>query len=169
MVYLGDGLVWSQELRDPLDQPNITFSKHVTPRKMVKSLSHRWNISFSSVLYKCRLWWTEVLTCSSLPQPGEETQGIWLADVRGKAGIWQQRLLLGWRTWWQMGFEEDWDKWPQFHVKLFLVWLKCKTLIKLWRVWKIGKLVFVSVSLSLLLLPSKSQGSAIWQHICNKK
>ena len=50
MVCLGDGVVWSQELRDPLDQPNITFSKHVTPRKKVKTLSHRWNISFSSVL-----------------------------------------------------------------------------------------------------------------------
>ena len=32
------------------------------------------------------------------------------------------------------------------HVKLFLVLLKCNTLIKLWRVWNIGKLVFVSVS-----------------------
>ena len=34
----------------------------------------------------------------------------------------------------------------QFHVKLFLVLLKCNTLIKLLRVWKIGKLVFLSVS-----------------------
>ena len=34
----------------------------------------------------------------------------------------------------------------QFHVKLFLVLLKCNTLIKLWRVWKIGKLVVFSVS-----------------------
>ena len=33
----------------------------------------------------------------------------------------------------------------QFHVELFLVLLKCNTLIKLWRVWKIGKLVFFSL------------------------
>ena len=102
MVYLGDGVVWSQELRDPLDQPNITFSKHVTPRKKVKTLSHRWNTSFSSVLWDLNVdcGQTEVLTCSPTPypQPGEETQGIWLADVRGKAGIWQQWLLLGCRT-----------------------------------------------------------------------
>ena len=36
--------------RERLDQPNITFSKHVTPRKKVKTLSLRCNISFSSVL-----------------------------------------------------------------------------------------------------------------------
>ena len=58
----------------------------------------------------------------------------------------------------------------QFHVKLFWVLLKCNTLIKLWRVWKIGKLVFFSVSVLFpLLLPSKWKGSGIWQHICNKK
>ena len=39
-----------------------------------------------------------------------------------------------------------------------------------WRLWKIGKLVFFSVSVLFpLLLPSKWKGSGIWQHICNKK
>ena len=43
----------------------------------------------------------------------------------------------------------------QFHVKLFLVLLKCNTLIKLWRVWNIGKLVFVSVSPIFLFAVTK--------------
>ena len=43
----------------------------------------------------------------------------------------------------------------QFHVKLFLVLLKCNTLIKLWLVWKIGKLVFVSVSPIFLVAVAK--------------
>ena len=62
---------------------------------------------------------------------------------------------LGWRTWWHIGLEEDWNKLSQFHVKLFLVLSKCNTLIKLWRVWKIGKLVFVSVSPIFLVAVGK--------------
>ena len=74
MVHLGNGIVWSQELRDPLDQPNITFSKHVTPRKKVKTLPHRWNISFSSVLLGLNVdcGQTEELTCSPTPNLGKK-------------------------------------------------------------------------------------------------
>ena len=46
----------------------------------------------------------------------------------------------------------------QFHVKLFLVLLKCNTLIKLWRVWKIGKLVFFSVSPIPLAVTKQVEG-----------
>ena len=97
---------------------------------------------FGCLNFICRLRSNTSINLLPHPQPGEETQGIWLADLRGKKGIWQQWLLLGWRTWWHMGFEEDWNKLSQFHVKLFLVSLQCNTLIKLWRVWNIGKLVF---------------------------
>ena len=92
------------------------------------------------------MWSNRSINLLPHPQPGDETQGIWLADVREKDGIWQQWLLLGWRTWWHIGLEEDWNKLSQFHVKLFLVLLKCNTLIKLWRVWKIGKPVYFSFS-----------------------
>ena len=42
MVHLADGGRYKNYLqRDPLDQPNITFSKHFTPRKKVKTFQHR--------------------------------------------------------------------------------------------------------------------------------
>ena len=72
--------------------------------------------------------------------------------------IWQQWVLLGCRTWWHIGLEEDWNKLSQFHVKLFLVLLKCNTLIKLWRIWKIGKLVFFSVSPIPLAVTKQVEG-----------
>ena len=73
-------------------------------------------------------------------------------------GIWPQWVLLGCRTWWHIGLEEDWNKLSQFHVKLFWVLLKCNTLIKLWRVWKIGKLVFFSVSPISLAVTKQVEG-----------
>ena len=91
------------------------------------------------------------------PPPTWGTQGIWLADVRGKVGNWQQWMQLGW-TWWHIGLDEDWNKLSQFHVKLFLVLLKCNTLIKLWRVWKIGKLVVFSVSPISLAVTKQVEG-----------
>ena len=57
------------------------------------------------------------------------------------------------------------------HVKLFLVLLKCNTLIKInyGGYGILGNLcLFLFLLFSLLLLLSKSQGSGIWQHICNK-
>ena len=65
--------------------------------------------------------------------------------------------MLGW-TWWHIGLDEDWNKLSQFHVKLFLVLLKCNTLTKLWRVWKIGKLVVFSVSPIPLAVTKQVEG-----------
>ena len=123
--------------------------KRLKPFRAVRNF-----IFFSSLRLLCPLW--SVRSINLLPPPTTwGTQGIWLADVLEKEGIWQQWLLLGWRTWWHMGLEEDWNKLSQFHVKLCLVSLQRNTLIKLWRVWTSGKFVFVSVSPIFLVAVTK--------------
>ena len=44
-----------------------------------------------------------------------------------KKGNWTTVIATGWRIWWYMGWEEDWNKLSQFYVNLFLVLLKCNS------------------------------------------
>ena len=93
-----------------------------------------------------------------LPTPNLGNPGYLTCWCTRKGGnLTTVTAILGW-TWWHIGLDEDWNKLSQFHVKLFLVLLKCNTLIKLWRVWKTGKLVVFSVSPIPLAVTKQVEG-----------